>query len=264
MRWRLPLAAISVVALIALPLLSFADYNVQDKGTYYSNAQTGARTNSTGDARVEEVSPAMDANLGPIQMIGTGGAGTTLSIGGADSTASPQDTHRMRLGTLLIKGVLGGTGTVDTTCVATIAIQIRTHLNAVDDSSSTFAFYPYGVTPSMVATSTAADTSLAGHIYAGVPQTGIAATPGSNTAWSGEITMQLSAKRNAHGSTIAVNGHTFYYPSGIALPISSLFGRDLYSQYTTVRVRVLKFQKGSASLTTGQVTLTCWLTGTPL
>jgi hypothetical protein len=109
-----------------------------------------------------------------------------------------------------------------------------------------------------------ADTSQQGHLYSGVPQTGIAATPGSNTTWSGEFTLFISAKRNAHGDGLNVNGHTFYYPNGIAIPLQSIFGRDIYSPYTSVRVRLMAAQKGSASLTTATLKYTVHLIGTPL
>jgi hypothetical protein len=74
----------------------------------------------------------------------------------------------------------------------------------------------------------------------------------------------VSAKRNAHGNSVAINGHTFYYPSGIAIPLQSLFGRDLYSPYTSVRVRVMRVQKGAANLATGTCAVTVHLVGTPL
>lgn len=218
------------------------------------------RFNSSGSLQVAEASPAYDTAVGPFTLLDN----VTLALGAADSNGTPVDTRRMRLGMLFIKANIQGTGTVDTTTVAQLAIQIRSHLNAGTDSASVFPIYHYGAVPVNVATAVAADTSSQGHLYSAVPFGDALATPQANTAWSGEYVVKINAKRNAHASSVAVNGHTFYYPNGIAIPLSSLFGRDIYSPYTSVRVRVLWVAKGAAVLTGGQVKVSAHLVGTPL
>src|SRR6185436_12161411 len=144
-RHRKLLAALAALGLMATTV--WGDNDVLNKGSYYQNATNGAKTDASGNAYVTESTPAMDANLTFANIISNQ---TGLAIGAADSSAI-QDTHRMRLGMLLIKPVIGGTGTVDTTVVLRIAIQIRTHLNGIDDSLSTFAIYSYGTAPGVTA-----------------------------------------------------------------------------------------------------------------
>jgi len=262
-------ALMVLVALSALAQQTVTD-GVRIRGALNGQLQSGmVRGDSTakiatldvsGNAYTREAFPALDQNLTFTNFIDNPG----LALGAADSNANPLDTHRMRLGMLLIKAVLGGTGTVDTTCVATISVQIRTHLNNQSDSSSVFPIYRYGIVPAMQAILVAADTSVEGHLYSGVPITGVLATPSAQSSWSGEYTFYFSAKRNSHLNSIAVNGHTFYYPNGIAIPLSSLFGRDVYSPYTSVRVRLMRFQKGAASLAGGTLDIKVSLVGTPL
>ena len=257
LKWKWTVVCVLLLFAVAVAV---ADYNVQNKGSYYNNAPTGLRTNSTGSLLTQEVAPAMDANLTFSSIINNTSG---LALAGADSSEI-LDTRRMRLGTLLLKGYVSGTGTVDTTVVLRLGIQIRTHLNGGSDSSSTFAIYQYGTVPANVATAAAADTSQQGHIYAGLPLTAINTTPSAITAWSGEATVLVSAKRNAHGNSIAINGHTYYYPSGIAISLESLFGRAIYSPYTSVRVRLMTAQKGAAGLATATFIYQMHLVGTPL
>jgi hypothetical protein len=207
------------------------------------------RTDASGNVKVVETYPAMDAGFTLPSLI------ASASIAGAASdSCQPQDTRRMRLGMLLIKATPTGS---DTTGVVRLIFQVRTHLNGQVDSSSTFAIYQYGYAPSMNGTAAAAtpDTSVQGQLYKGVPVTGVFATPSANTAWSGEFTVLVQAIRNAHGNSIAVGGHTFYYPSGIAISLASLFGRDIYSPYTSIRVR---------NASTQACAVTVSLVGTPL
>lgn len=215
---------------------------------------------ASSNLKTAEQFPAMDANLTFSNITPQ----ASLTIGAAESSAV-LDTHRMRLGMLFIKPIVNGTGAVDTTTIVRLIVQIRTHLNGVDDSMSTAAIYNYGYVPAMNGTAAAAvaDTSVQGHLYSGVPITAQAATPSANTAWSGEFTVLISGKRNAHGSGAGgfdVNGHTFYYPNAIAIPISSLFGRDVYSPYTSVRIR----NGGANKPSTAAVTCRVSIVGTPL
>lgn len=218
--------------------------------------------NSDGTLSTKEASPARDANLTFQDIINNFGV-SALAIGAADSSAV-LDTHDMRLGMLLIKAAVAGTGTVDTTVAVRIAVQLRTHLGGVDDSMSAFPIYLYGNSPLGAAGTAHVDTTVQGHIYNATSLTGLSATPTAWTAWSGEQTILIHAKRNAHGSSIAINGHTHYYPNGIAIPLSSIFGRDIYSPYTSVRIRVMSAHKGAATFSTATVFVAAHLVGTPL
>jgi hypothetical protein len=204
--------------------------------------------------------PAQDQNLTFASII----SNASLALGASDSSAI-LDTHAMRLGTLLFKCSNGTTtGTEDTTVTWRVAFQIRTHLNGAADSSSTFAFYEYGNSSIGATATTPGDTTAQGHLLTGTPTTALNATPDANTPWSGEYTLVIAAKRFAHAQAISVNGHTYYYPSGIAIPLSSIFGRDIYSPYTSIRVRVMTCEKANAAFATGGLAITVSLIGTPL
>lgn len=231
-RFRL-LAVLGALALCTATVV-WGDYNVLDKGTYYQNATSGLRTNSTGDVRTQEQSPAMDANLTFSNIIGA----TTIAVGSADSSAI-LDTHRMRLGMLLIKAVPvgGGTGLINR-----LAVQIRVHLNGASDTSSVFAVYQYGST--QVATADAKpDTINFGHLVTG----------STTTQYSGEFMVtsdRVRAQTNTGGGA-----NDFRSPQGIAIPLQSLFGRDLYAPYVSVRIR---------NIVGPSCVVTAHLVGTPL
>lgn len=154
------------------------------------------------------------------------------------------NTHDLAHAVLWIKATpLAG----DTTTINRLAIQVRGHLNGLSDSSSTFAFYPVGMTN--LGISTTGDSLTEGHNVKG-GRGGVVGAP-----WSGEFVVNISGARSAHGSAIAVNGHDWYYPSGIAVPLDNLFGRNWWSPYTSIRVR---------NLTGSAIKVTMHLVGTPL
>jgi len=209
---------------------------------------------SGGVLSTAESAPAMDANLTFPNIIGPI---STLAPGGADSSAI-LDTHRMRLGTLLIKCTpLSITG-ADSLFSIRLGVQIRTHLNGAGDSSSTFAFYQYGKSDVGAVTTTASqtDSTVAGQILNSL---NLAAAV--NSPYSGEFTVIVAFNRVGPGTSIlgSLGQKTFTYPNGIAIPLSSLFGRDIYSPSTSVRIRNL----GSAG-NTRSCALTVHLVGTPL
>ena len=256
--WKPRMALVGLLLLVAV--FASADYNARDNATHYQNASTGLRVTSLGHLTTVEQDPAMDGNLTFASIISNSG----LAFGAADSSAI-LDTHRIRLGMLLIKPVPGGAGTVDTATVARLIFQVRTHLNGQADSSSTFALYSYGKNDmGASAASAQTDTTQQGHIVDGVPLTAQLATPSAQTAWSGEFTVLVSGKRSAHGNSIAINGHTYYYPNGIAIPLSSILGREVWSPYTSVRVRVAAIYKAGVPVATGTVAVGVHLVGTPL
>ena len=188
---------------------------------------------SDGYAKMVQKNPAMDANLTFASIISS-----TITAASADSSAI-LDTHRMRLGMLLIKANPsgGGTGTINR-----LAIQIRVHLNGQSDTSSTFAIYQYGATA--VATAGALpDTIAFGHLVSG----------STTTPWSGEFDIMATADRS--GPVTGGSTNDFRSPTGIAIPLQSLFGRDSWAPYVSVRVR---------NITGPSCAVTVHLVGTPL
>lgn len=179
---------------------------------------------------------------------GTGLLGTS-----ADSSAI-LDTHRMRLGTLLLDLGIEYTTAVDTTTEIALIVQVRTHLSATaSDSAGTFPLYMYGQN-GLGASAAAIDTAAFGHL-----QIGSAGTP-----WSGEFTVYYSAKRRGVYNQWDLNGRSFYFPGTIAIPLSSIWGRDVYSPYTSVRIRDAGVRLSGGLQTTRKLKAIVHLVGTPL
>ena len=152
-------------------------------------------------------------------------SGVSLAYNAGDSTAVV-DVRGLKNLKILLKAVPAVGADADTSATTRLAIQVRTHLNAAADSNSIFVEFPYGVTNLGVAAG-AADSATVGHLVKG----------GRNLAWSGEFVVQVQNVRKAHASAIAVNGHDWYYPSGLAIPLDSLFGREFAGDFMSVRVR---------------------------
>ena len=252
--WKLVLLGCLV---LGLAVSAFADYNVLDKNTYKQNATSGAKTDAFGNAYIIDSNPNRDANLTFQSVI----SNTSLAFGAADSNATPLDTHAMRLGMLLFKGVVVSGDSND---VVRIAVQVRTHLNGNTDSLSTFAIYQYGVSPSLNQTSgVTPDTASVGQLWKSGTTTAVSATPTNSQPYSGEFVVSFRADRMAHatGSVALPQGREFYYPNGIAIPMNSLFGREIYSPSTTIRVRNIGTRPGAANRA---INITVHLVGTPL
>jgi hypothetical protein len=225
-------------ALVALAGVAYADFNTLFKGTYYQNATSGAKTDASGNAYTTESNPEMDANLtfAPEQCVNS----VSLAAGSADSSGV-MDTHRMRLGMLYIKCTKAATG-VSTT--SRLAISIRGHLNGQSDSSSVFPVFFYGRSDQGVtAIASQLDTTSTGQLV-----TGSASNP-----WSGEYVIVVDHLRGSPADGVAAVA--FQYPNGIALPLSSIFGREIYNPYTSIRVRNLSGPTVNVSIS---------LVGTPL
>ena len=253
MKNRLKLV-LALGAMVALAGVAQADFNVLDKTTWYQNGANGARVTSAGHATVEEQSPAMDANLTFTNII----SNASLAPGAADSS-TVQDTHRMRIGMLLIKCTpLNVTG-ADSLGLSRIAVQVRVHLtSAADDSMNTFVIYPYARSDQgAVAAASQVDTVMAGQTFNAV---NLAASV--NTAQSGETVVAIAMNRIGPGTSAlgSLGQRTFAYPNGIALPLSSVFGRDIYSPYTSIRVRNL----GGSGAANRSVKITVSMVGSPL
>ena len=246
MRWLRTLLPLGLIAGLLVASFSRADYNVLDKGTHYQGAQ-GQRVTSTGHATTQEADPAMDGNLTFSSIIST----ASIAAGAADSSAI-LDTHRVRLGMLYVDctPILAG-GWADSLISIRLSIQVRSHLNGQADSASTFAVYPYGRTDigSQATTASQTDTTVTGHLLDLNNHAASAAR-----APSGEFVVVVAANRVAGG------WRTFTYPRGIAIPLQSIFGRDPYSPYTSIRVRNL----GNGAAANRACKLAVHLVGTPL
>lgn len=197
---------------------------------------------SDGYVRVADASPDRDANLRFESII----ENSSIAYNVGDSS-TVIDVHRLRHMKLLIKAT-PKTTSADTSAVVRLAFQIRTHLNGQSDSSSTFVEYLGGISNIGVSAG-AADSNVYGHLATG----GRGVTGG--VPWSGEFVVQIQAKRSAHGNSIVVNGHDWYYPSGISLPLDNVAGRDFWGDYISLRVR---------NLTNTPCAVTVHLIGTPL
>ena len=252
MRWLKP--TLAVLMLLVLAAVASGDFNALDKGTHFQGA-SGQRVTSAGHATTVEQDPAMDGNLTFPSCISL----STLAGGAGDSSAV-LDTHRMRLGTLLIKGTVQTIEAADSTNggnVVRLGVQIRTHLQGASDSMSVFPFFPYGRTDigSQATTASQTDTTVSGHLIGGVNH---AATV--NTQWSGEFIVLVDGNRGGPGGGApATFSRAWSYPNGIAIPLSSIFGRDIYSPFTSVRIRNLGNGNGVKS-----IIVTASLVGTPL
>lgn len=239
----------AVLALLVVAASASGDsntYNYQGSGPYF-NPKSGQIVDATGNAKVVDAFPNRDQNFTFSNIINN----SSLAAGAGDSSAI-LDTHQMRVGMLLIKctGITGLSG-VDTTGAKTIrlAVQVRTHLDGGSDSLSTFVVYPYGSTGMGVTAGASPDSSVTGHLAGG----GLGTT--ANIPWSGEQVVQFMATRQARNNGQVVSRQVWYYPNGIAIPLSSFFGRDFYSPYTSVRV---------VNLTAPTVKVSVSLVGSPL
>ncbi len=227
MRFRSWLA---IAVLLALPVSAWSQVVVNDGAS--TRQQTGTlvvggilRADTTGRALTfdsdgnlltKEQAPLTTANAIHSSII-------SASLAAAAADSSDVITVRgLRHMKLLIKAVPGGTGAQGT--IVKMAVQVRTHLNGVADSSSTFAEYPL----TMIATlnsATAADTLSLGHLAIG----------SATVPWSGEFLVQTNNNRNAPGNAVAAI--LFHYPNGAAISLDNVYGRDFWADYLSVRVR---------------------------
>lgn len=214
-KW-LKVAGLAVVALLVAASASGDSntYNYQGTGPYF-NAKSGQLVDVTGNAKVVEAAPNRDYNFTFSNIINT----ASLAAAAADSSAI-LDVHNMRLGTLLFKvtPIGGGTG-----LITRLAVQVRIHLNGGSDTLSTFAVHSYGSGPVFAAS--VLDTMNAGHL----------ATGSATAPWSGETVLTFNGNRNSPLNAVAAT--VFTYPNGVAIPLSSLTGRDFYADYISIRVR---------------------------
>lgn len=253
-RWRV--AALAAVMCITSAICALAQVSgdgqkvssptgVRVEG--WSRADSTARlipTNAAGTAV-----PTSDATLAAQTVITKPSIIVNASLAaGAGDTSQVLDVHTARHMKLLIKATPLGAG-ADTITVIRLIFQFRECWNAQVDSMSLFPEYSYAQVAGPGISATAADTAAAGHLFGG----------NDFTPWSGEYDVYISSKRSAHASSVAVNGHTWYYPNGISLPLDSVFGREARFNQLQVRVR-----NGSSAASAGggkAVSLTVHLLG---
>lgn len=113
---------------------AIADYNVQNKGTYYDNASTGLRTDSNGRLLTSEAADLGTQTSGWLPLISD-----TTAVGIADSSAIQTAYSGYVLHGLMIRASLPAGGVPP---FVRLAVSIRTHLNDTADSLSTAPVYP--------------------------------------------------------------------------------------------------------------------------
>lgn len=235
MHGRKIVAALTAVAML-LSTLALADNNVIDQGSYYKNAQTGAKVDANGNAYTTEASKDRDnfqiANVCDDTMSVALFIDNKSTLGQAFTAESSAviTSYPYRRFTLLLRAIPTAG---DTTSRFRFAVQIRKHTDATGDSSSTWAWSAWANATAM---SVAADDST-GHFtdatfYGG---TGSAAGPGP---WSDERVFVLTAERgNMVGASSA--NQSFGWPGGIAVDLCDARGQWFWAPYMSVRVRCL-------------------------
>ncbi|MGQ0721028.1 MAG: hypothetical protein ACT4PE_05570 [Candidatus Eiseniibacteriota bacterium] len=122
--------------------------------------------------------------------------------------------------------VLKGCPKVTTTSISRVAIQFRTHVLGVSDSSKTVPLYLYGSTGTGVSAAVGSDSMVVGHTRAGT----------ANAPWPEEMVVYFDLARcGPNGSASS----TLFYPGGIAIPLDNLFGRGVRLQNISIRARLI-------------------------
>jgi hypothetical protein len=112
--------------------LALADNNVINQGTYYKNAQSGAKVDANGNAYTNEAAKDRDRVIKYDSIIDD-----TCAVGMADSTAVPIDVHDAARGYLYIRCLVPA-GFAP--AVTRWAVRVQGCLNAATDSTSKYNF----------------------------------------------------------------------------------------------------------------------------
>lgn len=221
------LLALAGAALLAWVGLALADYNVVDQGTYYKNAQSGAKVDATGNGLVTEASKDRDNwRLIPLLNNQLGASGTAM----VDSVTTPVATYDFSRMNLLLRGNFDSLSTV-----VHIAVQIRGHYSQSTDTSSTFPWYRWPVR----STTVASDVDSTGHLSSGTY--GLAQATSANSAnggvWSSEFVVKFNVARQ---DTVSGGGKYGGSPANnMLIPLVDGNGAWFNAPYTSIRVRVL-------------------------
>ena len=229
MHGRKIVAALTAVAML-LSTLALADNNVIDQGSYYKNAQTGAKVDANGNAFTTDASRDRD-NWRLIPLLNT-----QLSASGAnmvDSTGTPVATYDFSRMNLLLKGNFDSLSTV-----VRVAVQIRGHWGTLSDSS---AAYPWLRWPTRATSNGTTDVDSLGHMFVGTyaqAQLTSANQPfASGGVWPGEFIVKFNVA--TQDSTANGNGKYGAGPNTMLIPLSDASGAWFNAPYTSIRVRVL-------------------------
>jgi len=216
--------ALAAITCVICSIPAFADYNVQDKGTYKMNANSGAVVDASGNAKVVDADRDRDywttANLINNQLTASG---TTM----ADSNVTPIATYGYRRSGLMIYPQFDSLSTV-----VRIAVQVRAHYNSSADSANAFPWYRWPTR----STSAASDVDSIGHFTNSSQATPVQVTSGSGL-YSGEFLVKFDVARQDLAGGGA--GKPWAYPKGIYVPLNDATGAPYWAPYTSVRVRVL-------------------------
>lgn len=234
----LALAALCVLA-AALPVR--ADYNVQDKGTYKMNANSGAVVDASGNAKVVDADRDRD-NWAYYSLINNQFAATSSGTM-ADSNATPVDTHGYSKLALVFYPQFDSLSTV-----IRFAVQVRAHYGSSTDTAATFPWYRW---PVRGTTAPAGIDSIGQFIFGArsvAQSTGANLPTGSVGAWDGEFIVKFDASRL---DTLGAGGGAGKFgasPRGMYVPLNDANGTPFWAPYTSVRVRVLSGIRSRARL----------------
>lgn len=228
------LLALAGAALLAWVGLALADNNVINQGTYFKNAQSGAKTDAYGNAYVNEASkdrdnyqivPVCDDTLsnGGIVSASNLNVGSGMSFSAESSAVIP--TYAFKKFTLLIRVVPAVNGAADSNAVVRIAVQIRKHTDATGDTSSTFAWTSWAGSTNVT---TADSASNAGPT--------LLASGASPNASEKVFNFEIGRGR---GNIRSRQAAAMSWPDGLAVDLIDSKGQWYWSPYTSVRVRVI-------------------------
>ena len=228
MRWR---SLLAVMPLILLPLLAFADYNVQNKGTYYNNTSTGEKTDATGNRAVVDMDRDRN-NWRLIPLFNSQGAASGTAM--AESLVTPVATYDLRRMNLLLSGAFDSLSTT-----VRVAVQIRGHWGTGNDSSLAFPWYRW---PTRATANGTTDWDSLGHMHNGsyaLAQVTTANVPSATNIgiWPGEFIVKFSVVRG--DSTANGNGKYGAYPATMLIPLVDAGGAWFNAPYTSIRIRTL-------------------------
>jgi hypothetical protein len=218
MHVRKIVAALTAVAMLASTLV-LADNNVIDQGSYYKNAQNGAKVDANGNAYTTDASRDRD-NWRLVPLLNTNLTASGVNM--VDSTVTPVATYDFSRMNLLLKGNFDSLSTV-----VRVAVQIRGHWGTLSDSSAVYPWYRWpqrqtpaipvtvagvlGITSSAVLHSAAAAGSLG--LFTPVPlgymAVGSGIPPGTYVVSKG--TSDSAATLSANLSQ-PLNGSVTFYP----------------------------------------------------
>jgi len=227
-----------------LAAIGLADNNTLNHGSYYQNATNGAKTDANGNAWVSDASRDRDnfqiVTVCSDSMSNGAGVGSAwANAGGAMSFTAESSAvipcYNYRRFTLMIRVIpTSAAGGADSAAVVRLAVQIRKHTDATNDSASTFAWTSWGNT-SVVAT-----PDSTGNQGVGLSGNGalIQNTERGFTFVSQRGYGALGATRQSTAMS---------WPNGLAVDLVDSRGQWFWAPYVSVRVRIVGNSAGTAA-----------------